>query len=135
LTCSFIKRLKSIVLTIKEDIYALYFASRDARTPWYAKLVVTVIVAYALSPIDLIPDFIPIIGYLDELILLPLGILLAIKLIPNSVMTECRTKALQFINNTKPTSWLAGAIIILIWLILSLLLINWLMTLNILSEN
>ncbi len=124
---SFIERLKSAACSIKADIYALYFASRDARTPWYAKLVVAAIVTYALSPIDLIPDFIPIIGYLDDLILLPLGILLAIKLVPNAVMLECKARARESIKNEKTASYLAAIVIILIWLLLVLLTINYLL--------
>lgn len=124
---SFIEQLKSVVRSIKADIYALYFASRDARTPWYAKLVVAAIVAYALSPIDLIPDFIPIIGYLDDLILLPLGILLAIKLVPNTVMLECKAKARESIKIQKTASYLVATVIILIWLLLALLTINYLL--------
>ncbi|MDB2705276.1 YkvA family protein [Pseudomonadota bacterium] len=124
---SFIERLKSAARSIKADIYALYFASRDARTPWYAKWVVAVIVAYALSPIDLIPDFIPIIGYLDDLILLPLGILLAVKLVPNAVMLECKARARESIKNEKTTSFLVTIVIILIWLLLASLTINYLL--------
>lgn len=78
-------KIKQYAQHLKSEIYALYFAARDPRTPWYAKLIVASIVAYALSPIDLIPDFVPILGYLDDLILLPLGIALAIKLIPDYV--------------------------------------------------
>lgn len=79
--------------SLKAETLALYIAARYPRTPWYAKLFVAGIVAYALSPIDLIPDFVPILGYLDDLVLVPLGIALAIKIIPGPVLDECRTKA------------------------------------------
>ena len=87
--------IKRGLLEIKKQLQALYFASRDRRTPWYAKTVAGLVVAYALSPIDLIPDFIPVLGYLDDVIIIPAGIMLAIKLIPREVMAEAREKANQ----------------------------------------
>jgi uncharacterized membrane protein YkvA (DUF1232 family) len=111
--------LKRRARYLKTEIYALYLAARDPRTPWYAKLLVAGIVAYAFSPIDLIPDFVPILGYLDDLILLPMGIALAIKLVPDSVLAECRTQA------QKPVSWAAGAVIVVIWLALAAICIAW----------
>lgn len=108
--------LKQQARALKAETYALYFAARDPRTPWYAKLLVAGIAAYALSPIDLIPDFVPILGYLDDLILLPLAIALAIKLIPQPVLAECRARANASLQHAKPVSWLAGALILLIWL-------------------
>ena len=113
-----LEKLKQRVRELKADTYALYLAARDPRTPWYAKFLVAGIVAYAFSPIDLIPDFVPVLGYLDDLILLPMGIGLAIKLVPNSVLTECRVRARETIQNGKPVSRVAGAVIILIWLLL-----------------
>jgi uncharacterized membrane protein YkvA (DUF1232 family) len=83
------------------------------------------IVAYAFSPIDLIPDFIPVLGYLDDLILLPLGIAFAIKLVPHSVLAECRARAQETIQNGNPVNRVAGAVIILIWLVLAALCIVW----------
>lgn len=100
---------------LKQEVYALYLASRDRRVPWCARLVAIVVVAYAFSPIDLIPDPIPVIGYLDDLILIPLGIALVIKLIPAEVLQECREKAALTMNTGKPKNWVAGGIIILIW--------------------
>lgn len=88
-----IDELRKHARLLKMEIQALYLAARHPLTPWYAKLLVTAVVAYALSPIDLIPDFIPVLGYLDDLILLPLGIAWAIRLIPLTVMTECRERA------------------------------------------
>ncbi|MGY3534106.1 uncharacterized membrane protein YkvA (DUF1232 family) [Bradyrhizobium sp. USDA 4452] len=85
--------IKGWARNLKRDSVALYLAARDPRVPWYAKALAVAIAAYALSPIDLIPDFIPVIGYLDDLMLLPLGIWLAISLVPDEVMTECRANA------------------------------------------
>ncbi len=102
---------------LRNEIHALYFATKDPRTPWYAKVLAALIIGYALSPIDLIPDFIPVLGYLDDLIIVPAGIALLIKIIPNGVLQECREKA-----HSQPISirrnWVAGTIIILVWLLL-----------------
>jgi len=92
----------------------LYLAARDPRTPWYSKVLVGAVVAYALSPIDLIPDFIPVIGYLDDLVVVPLGIALALKLIPQPVMTECRSRAQS--ASGEPSSRAGAALIIAVWL-------------------
>src|ERR1700755_2457985 len=86
-------RLKAWARSIRRDVHALYLASRDPRVPWYAKALALVVAGYALSPIDLIPDFIPVLGYLDDLILLPAGIWLAIRLLPPQVMAEHRALA------------------------------------------
>ncbi|VIO77792.1 YkvA family protein [Bradyrhizobium ivorense] len=99
---------------LKRDSYALYLASRDPRVPWYAKALAVAIAAYALSPIDLIPDFIPVFGYLDDLILVPAGIWLAIRLIPADVMTECRASASAALQ--RPTSRAGMIAIILLWI-------------------
>jgi uncharacterized membrane protein YkvA (DUF1232 family) len=106
---------KAKALKLKQEVYAVYLASRDRRVPWCARLVAIVVVAYAFSPIDLIPDPIPVLGYLDDLILIPLGIALVIKLIPAEVLQECREKAALTMNTGKPKNWVAGGIIILIW--------------------
>ncbi len=110
-------RLKEQGLTIRRDVHALYRASLDPRTPWYVKALAAFIVAYALSPIDLIPDFVPVLGYVDELILLPLSIALLVKLVPPEVMAEHRATT----AHTEPLqrSVIAAAIIIAIWLALS----------------
>ena len=84
--------LKQRARHLKAETFVLYLAARDPRTPWYAKLLVAGIVAYAVSPIDLIPDFVPVLGYLDDLILIPAGIALAVKLVPDSVLTDCRAR-------------------------------------------
>src|ERR671925_1719446 len=98
---------------LKADTFALYLAARHTGTPWYAKLMVAAIVAYALSPIDLIPDFVPILGYLDDLVLIPLGVTLAIKMIPPDVMSDCRARAREVMVNGQPVSRMAGAVIVL----------------------
>jgi|SRR5262245_36967879 len=110
---------------LKAETFALYLAARHPKTPWYAKLFVACIVGYALSPIDLIPDFVPILGYLDDLILLPMGIALAIKMIPEPVLTECRMRAQEHISAGKPVSRIAGAVIVVIWVAVALLCIVW----------
>jgi uncharacterized membrane protein YkvA (DUF1232 family) len=117
--------LKHRARRLKAETVALYLAARDPRTPWYAKVLVAGIVAYAISPIDLIPDFVPVLGYLDDLILIPLGIALAIKLVPHSVLAECRARAQDTIQNGKPVSRFAGAVIVLIWLVVAALCILW----------
>jgi len=106
----------------------LFILLRDPRTPWYVKFLVGGIVAYACSPIDLIPDFVPVLGYLDDLILLPLGIALVIKLIPQSVLAECRARAQKTIQNGKLVSRAAGAVIVAIWLSLAALCAVWFTT-------
>ena len=116
-----LEKLKQRAYQLKTETFTLYLAARDRRTPWYAKLLVAGIVAYALSPIDLIPDFVPILGYLDDLILIPIGIAFAIKLIPDSVLAECRARAQEATQNGKPVSWVAGVVVILVWLGLALM--------------
>jgi uncharacterized membrane protein YkvA (DUF1232 family) len=106
-------RLRCWAKDIKRDVYALYFAARDPRTPWYAKMLAITVAAYALSPIDLIPDFIPVVGYLDDIILVPLGILLVVRLIPPDIMTEHRRTA-SMVDN-RMTSRGGAAAIITIW--------------------
>ena len=110
---------------LKQDTHALYLASRDRRVPWTAKIVLIVVVAYALSPIDLIPDFIPVLGYLDDMILFPLGIALAIKLIPDEVWEECKAEARTRLNSNLPRSRVAAIVIVMVWLA-TLCLVVWL---------
>jgi uncharacterized membrane protein YkvA (DUF1232 family) len=106
---------------LKQETYALYLAYRDPRTPWYAKLLAGAVVAYAFSPIDLIPDPIPVLGYLDDLVLVPLGIALAIRAIPAPVLADCRQQAANSLAEGKPVNRIAAAAIILIWLVLAAL--------------
>jgi uncharacterized membrane protein YkvA (DUF1232 family) len=109
-------KLKAQAAKLRRNIFALYLAARDPRTPWYAKAVVACVVAYALSPIDLIPDVIPILGYLDDLLLLPAGIYIAMKLIPPEILSDCRAKA-DAMDGTLPRSWQAALLIVLLWLV------------------
>jgi CubicO group peptidase (beta-lactamase class C family)/uncharacterized membrane protein YkvA (DUF1232 family) len=102
---------------LKTETLALYLAARDRRTPWYARLLVAAVVAYALSPIDLIPDFIPILGYLDDVILIPLGLALALRLIPAEVMAEARERARVELDGKRPRSRVAAAVILGIWVV------------------
>jgi len=117
-----LERLKKRAKALKTEITALYYAGRNPATPLFAKMLVVVTVAYALSPIDLIPDFIPVLGYLDDLIILPCLILLAIKMIPNEILSESRTLAEQQ-PLLLPRNWVAATIFIFIWLGLAVLLV------------
>jgi uncharacterized membrane protein YkvA (DUF1232 family) len=106
---------------LKAETYALYLAYRDRRTPWYARVFAACVVAYAFSPLDLIPDFIPVLGYLDDLILIPLGIALALKMIPPQVMADSRVRAQELLGQDHPRNWIAAAAIVTIWLALAAL--------------
>lgn len=110
---------------LKAESFALYLAARHPGTPWYAKLFVAGIVAYAFSPIDLIPDFVPVLGYLDDMILIPMGIALAVRMVPPSVLAECRARAQEVMSQDKPVSRIAGAVIVLIWITLAALVALW----------
>lgn len=109
-------RLKARARALKTETYALYLAARHPRTPWYAKAWAAVVVAYAFSPIDLVPDFIPVLGYLDDLILIPLGIWAAVRLVPAEVLDECREQAKVQAGTGRPTGRGAAAVIVLVWL-------------------
>lgn len=111
------RQLKTAARHLKHELSALYIAARDPRTPWVAKLLLIVVLAYAASPIDLIPDFIPVLGYLDELLLLPLGIWLALHLIPSEVMEDARNRAATLEATRKPHYGAAVAIVVL-WIAL-----------------
>jgi uncharacterized membrane protein YkvA (DUF1232 family) len=117
--------LRKTARRLKAQVYVLYLASRHPRTPRSARLVVMAVLAYALSPIDLVPDFIPVLGYLDDIILLPLGIALALKLIPSAVLSECRERARNAHSAPAPASWKAGGVIIMLWLLTALLVTRW----------
>jgi uncharacterized membrane protein YkvA (DUF1232 family) len=116
---------KQRVRQLKTETYALYLAYRDPRVPWYARLLVAVVVGYAFSPLDLIPDFVPVLGYLDDLILVPLGIWLALKLIPAEVMAEARERARQVMAEGKPVNRAAAVVIVGLWLLLAALSVFW----------
>ena len=124
LSMNTIERWKKRVRHLKTETYAIYLAYKDPRVPWYAKVLIAFVVAHTFSPIDLIPDFIPILGYLDDLVIAPLGIALALKMIPQDVLTECREKAQASIDQDKPTSWIAAAVIIAIWLLVAVLVVS-----------
>jgi uncharacterized membrane protein YkvA (DUF1232 family) len=116
-----VQRWKERVKRLKVETYALYLAYRDPRVPWYARLFAAIVVGYAFSPLDLVPDFIPVLGYVDDLILVPLGIVLALKMIPPQVMAESREKAHQVMAQGKPVNRMAAAAIVAIWLLLAAL--------------
>src|SRR5258708_26087017 len=115
-----LSRIKAWAQNLKRDSHAIYLASRDPRVPWYAKALAIAVAAYALSPIDLIPDFIPIVGYLDDLIIVPLGIWLVVSLIPDEVMAECRAKADAV--GQRPVSRAGMIAIILVWVAVGVIL-------------
>ncbi len=115
--------MKQRAVGLRTEVYALYFAYKDPRVPWYAKVLMVAVVGYALSPIDLIPDFIPVLGYVDDLIIVPVGVSLALKMIPREVIEECREKA-----KSEPISgkakWIAALFIISVWLFVIYLLVR-----------
>lgn len=116
---------KTWARAIKRDVIALWLAARDPRVPRHAKMLAGAVAAYALSPIDLIPDFIPVLGYVDDLLIVPLGILAAIRLIPNEVLVELRKKAAEIA--TRPVSRAGMIVIIAIWFVcVALLAVYWL---------
>ena len=116
-------RLRDWARRIKRDVHALYLAAGDPRVPWYAKALAAAVAGYALSPIDLIPDFIPVVGYLDDMLLVPLGILLVIRLIPPDVMAEHRNVAAAALD--LPVSRIAAVVVVCVWVV-SVTLCGWL---------
>ncbi|GHT48460.1 hypothetical protein FACS1894102_1560 [Spirochaetia bacterium] len=119
-----ITKLKETANQIKIDISTLYVAYQKKCVPIIAKIIIVITIIYALSPIDLIPDFIPILGYLDDLIILPALIILSIKLIPNEILIKCREEAKDIWKNGKPKRWYYGIPIIVIWLIIMALVFS-----------
>ena len=111
-------RLKGWARVIRRDVLAVWLAARDPRTPWYARALALAVAAYALSPIDLIPDVIPVLGYLDDVILVPLGILAVVALVPRDVMAECRARAEA--AAARPVSRAGAAFIVAVWALLGL---------------
>jgi len=120
-----LERWKEKARALKQEIHAIYLCCKDPRTPWYAKTLAGCIVAYALSPIDLIPDFIPVLGYADELILLPMGIAAVRKMIPSVVLDECRLKAKEDSIQRRRKNWTVAGVIIAIWIILAVGVAIW----------
>ena len=128
-SCGIADRWRAKAKRLKGEIYALYLACKDPRVPWYAKAFIACIVGYALSPVDLIPDFIPVLGYLDDIVLLPIGIWVALKMIPPAVLAECRQQSLKRLNTDQPHSIAATAVVIAVWILLlglSVVCIVWL---------
>lgn len=120
---SALSNLKKLILRIRHDAMTVYFVARDPRTPFLVRLLAFAVAAYALSPIDLIPDFIPVLGYLDDILLLPIGIILVIKLVPAEVISESRAHANEL--SAKPTSYAGAVVIVGIWLICAVGLSYW----------
>ena len=118
-----LQNLKQKADNIKRNIYALFIAIKKKDTPWYAKTVAGVAVAYALSPIDLIPDFIPVLGYLDDILILPLLITISIKLIPKDVMDTCRIESENLWKDGKPKKWYYAVPIVALWLSIIVLIV------------
>lgn len=129
-TGDLVKRLleswKSKAAELKVQVYALYLAYKDPRVPRHARIFAACVVGYAFSPIDLIPDPIPVIGYLDDLVIVPLGIALALKMIPAEVMAECRESAREIMAQGRPVNKVAAVIIIAIWLLAAALVVKFL---------
>ena len=113
------EKLKRWANRLKAEVYALYLAYKDPRVPAYARVFAAVVVGYAFSPIDLIPDVIPVVGYLDDLVLVPLGVALAIRMIPAPVLAECRRKARDVIARGKPVNRVAAVVVVAIWVALA----------------
>jgi len=120
-----IATLKTRARQMKAEVFGLYFAARHPDTPWYAKLFLLAIVAYALSPIDLIPDFIPVLGLLDEIVLLPFAIVLAVKMVPVTVMSECRARASEARPNSSWAGRIGAALILLLCIVLVVFAAIW----------
>jgi uncharacterized membrane protein YkvA (DUF1232 family) len=119
-----LEMLKAKAKQIKQELTALYLAYRHPDVPWYAKVFIAVVIGYAISPIDLIPDFIPVLGYLDDLILIPAGIALALKMIPKDVMAECRKQAAEVDRSSLGGGWIAAVVILLVWILLAWTIIS-----------
>jgi uncharacterized membrane protein YkvA (DUF1232 family) len=117
------RNLRAWARGIKRETHALYLAARDRRTPWYARALAVCVVAYALSPIDLIPDVVPVLGYLDDVILVPLGISLALRLIPPAVMASAREEAAS--AEGRPVSRAGAVAVVVVWLLLAALGVAW----------
>jgi uncharacterized membrane protein YkvA (DUF1232 family) len=131
-----LQRFRQKLGDLKIELLAVWFAYRDPRTPWYAKIWAALVAGYAFSPIDLIPDFIPIIGYLDDAIIVPLGLIIAIKLIPKDVMADTRIKAKDWLEQRKqkPQNKTMAVLIVLLWILLFLVVIRYILKAFILSR-
>ena len=121
-----LERARQWAREIRRDVVAIWIAAGDPRVPWYAKAIAAAVAAYALSPIDLIPDFVPVLGYVDDLIIVPAGILLTVRLIPAGLMDEFRAEAAR--REARPTSRLGAAFVIGLWLSMMAAIVWWLFT-------
>jgi len=122
------QRLKTWARALKRDVMTLWFALKHPDTPWYARVLAAVITAYALSPIDLIPDFIPVLGYLDDLIIVPAGVWLLLRIVPEPVLIDCRNQTEKWFleQKDKPRSWVGLAVIVVLWVLCAWALFRWL---------
>jgi uncharacterized membrane protein YkvA (DUF1232 family) len=116
-----IEKWKQAARRLKVEVYAIYLAYKDPRVPLKARIFAACVVGYAFSPIDLVPDFIPVLGYLDDLVLIPLGVKLALKMIPCEVMADCRERSREVMARGKPVNRIAAAVIVIIWSFLAAL--------------
>jgi uncharacterized membrane protein YkvA (DUF1232 family) len=112
-----LRRLKHRTRGLRREVFALYLAIRHPATPWYAKAIAVAVVVYAVSPLDLIPDPIPVLGYLDDLVIIPLGVLAVRRMIPNGVLAECRQKATEYVHVGNGWKWAGGIMIGSLWLL------------------
>ena len=117
------RKLKDRAKKLKTDVPAVFLALKEKKTPWYAKMIAAIVVIYALSPIDLIPDFIPVLGYLDDVIILPALIAWCVKCIPEDVLTDCRTRAVGLWGEGKPKKWYYAIPFVLIWAVVVILIV------------
>jgi len=117
------EKLKRRAQVLKRDAYALTIAVRDPRVPWYARVFLGLVVAHTFSPIDLIPDFVPVLGYLDDLIITPLGIALALKMIPPEAMADARRQSEEWMQQGKPVSRAGAILVISVWLVVLTILV------------
>jgi uncharacterized membrane protein YkvA (DUF1232 family) len=125
---SALQRISEWARVVKRDVLVVYLVARDSRVPWPVKVLAAAVAAYALSPIDLIPDFIPVVGYLDDLVIVPLGILAVVKLVPGEVLAELRKEAARRLV-ARPRSWAGAVVIVLVWLVLLAIVVRWLVSL------
>ena len=121
---SALQKISEWARVVKRDVLVVYLVARDSRVPWPVKMLAAAIAAYALSPIDLIPDFIPVVGYLDDLVIVPLGILAVVKLVPAEILAELREEAARRLA-ARPRSWAGAAVIVALWLILLAIAVRW----------
>lgn len=125
---------QSRLRSLKLDIHALWLAYRDPRVPWYAKALAACVLVYAMSPIDLIPDFIPVVGHLDDLVLIPAGLYLVFRLVPKQVLEECRQRARGVADQQHPIGWIGAGVVVSVWVAL-LLLLGWVFVLAIANPH